>query len=46
MNNEVFFSIDDVDLFIFDFDGVLTNNRVIIDENGREIIYLFGVFPS
>ncbi|OUU51942.1 MAG: hypothetical protein CBC25_04470 [Pelagibacteraceae bacterium TMED65] len=38
MNNEVFFSIDDVDLFIFDFDGVLTNNRVIIDENGMEYV--------
>ena len=30
------FSINDIDVFIFDFDGVLTNNRVHLDQNGRE----------
>jgi len=29
-------SIDDIDAFIFDFDGVLTNNMVHLDENGKE----------
>ena len=33
-----FFSIDDVELFIFDFDGVLTDNTVLTDENGRESV--------
>ena len=31
-------SIDSIDAFIFDFDGVLTNNLVQIDENGRESV--------
>ena len=29
-------SIDKIDGFIFDFDGVLTDNRVFIDQNGIE----------
>lgn len=31
-------SIDNVDVFVFDFDGVLTNNLVQIDENGKESV--------
>ena len=31
-------SIDNIDAFVFDFDGVLTNNLVQIDENGRESV--------
>jgi N-acylneuraminate cytidylyltransferase len=27
-----------VDLVVFDFDGVLTDNRVWVDENGREMV--------
>jgi len=30
--------IDDIDAFIFDFDGVLTNNLVLIDQDGRELV--------
>ena len=30
--------IDDIKLIIFDFDGVLTNNRVYFDLNGNEIV--------
>jgi len=30
--------IDEVDAFIFDFDGVLTNNQVYIDQEGRESV--------
>jgi 3-deoxy-D-manno-octulosonate 8-phosphate phosphatase (KDO 8-P phosphatase) len=30
--------LDQVDAFIFDFDGVLTNNLVQIDENGKESV--------
>jgi len=31
-------SIDDVDLFVFDFDGVLTNNLVYLDQNQKEYV--------
>lgn len=34
--SEKFIKIDDLDAFIFDFDGVLTNNKVHLDENGKE----------
>jgi len=30
--------LDEIDAFVFDFDGVLTNNLVQIDENGKESI--------
>ena len=32
------FSIEDIDIFIFDFDGVLTNNTVYISEDGTEFV--------
>ena len=35
--NPVFF-LDDIDAFIFDFDGVLTNNLVQIDQEGKEYV--------
>jgi len=28
----------DIDAFVFDFDGVLTNNMVHIDQNGKEFV--------
>ena len=28
--------LDEIDAFIFDFDGVLTNNLVHLDESGKE----------
>ena len=31
-------SIDNIDAFVFDFDGVLTNNLVQMDENGTESV--------
>jgi 3-deoxy-D-manno-octulosonate 8-phosphate phosphatase (KDO 8-P phosphatase) len=31
-------TLDDIDAFVFDFDGVLTNNLVQMDENGRESV--------
>jgi N-acylneuraminate cytidylyltransferase/3-deoxy-D-manno-octulosonate 8-phosphate phosphatase (KDO 8-P phosphatase) len=31
-------SLDLIDAFVFDFDGVLTNNLVYLDENGNEIV--------
>ena len=31
-------SLDNIDAFVFDFDGVLTNNLVQIDENGKESV--------
>ena len=30
--------LDDIDALVFDFDGVLTNNLVQIDENGKESV--------
>ncbi len=30
--------LDDVDVFVFDFDGVLTNNFVYLDQNGLESV--------
>jgi 3-deoxy-D-manno-octulosonate 8-phosphate phosphatase (KDO 8-P phosphatase) len=30
--------LDDIDLFVFDFDGVLTDNIVHIDNNGNEMV--------
>ena len=29
-------SLDDIDALVFDFDGVLTNNLVHLDQDGRE----------
>jgi 3-deoxy-D-manno-octulosonate 8-phosphate phosphatase (KDO 8-P phosphatase) len=31
-------TLDDINAFVFDFDGVLTNNLVKIDENGKESV--------
>lgn len=31
---------DDIVLIISDFDGVMTDNRVMIDENGKESVYV------
>ena len=30
--------IEEIEAFIFDFDGVLTNNKVHIDQNGKELV--------
>ena len=32
------FSIDNIEAIIFDFDGVFTNNKVYVDQNGNEIV--------
>jgi 3-deoxy-D-manno-octulosonate 8-phosphate phosphatase (KDO 8-P phosphatase) len=37
MNNNII-SLDDIDAIVFDFDGVLTNNLVHIDQNGKETV--------
>ena len=44
--------LDNIDLFVFDFDGVLTNNKVYIDKSGKEFVscsrydgLAFDVFP-
>jgi YrbI family 3-deoxy-D-manno-octulosonate 8-phosphate phosphatase len=34
--NKIEIRLRDLDALFFDFDGVLTNNRVILDENGNE----------
>jgi 3-deoxy-D-manno-octulosonate 8-phosphate phosphatase (KDO 8-P phosphatase) len=31
-------SLDNIDAFIFDFDGVMTNNSVYLDEHGKESV--------
>jgi 3-deoxy-D-manno-octulosonate 8-phosphate phosphatase (KDO 8-P phosphatase) len=30
--------LDDIDAIVFDFDGVLTNNLVYVDQNGKETV--------
>ena len=30
--------LDNVDVFVFDFDGVLTNNKVYLDKSGNEFV--------
>ena len=30
--------LDDIDAIVFDFDGVLTNNIVYVDQNGKETV--------
>jgi len=35
-------NIDKIDAFIFDFDGVLTDNFVHTDENGKELVVAVG----
>ena len=37
MTNSIF-QIDNIDAFIFDFDGVLTNNLVHLDQDGKETV--------
>jgi 3-deoxy-D-manno-octulosonate 8-phosphate phosphatase (KDO 8-P phosphatase) len=38
MHKAPLFDIDKINVFIFDFDGVLTNNYVFIDQNGIESV--------
>ena len=37
MTNPVFL-LDNIDAFVFDFDGVLTNNLVHLDQDGKESV--------
>lgn len=37
MNSKII-SLGDIDAFIFDFDGVMTNNSVYLNEDGSEIV--------
>jgi len=30
--------IKDIDLIVYDFDGVMTNNKVLVDQSGRESV--------
>ena len=38
MTHNLKLSFSDIDLFIFDFDGVLTSNMVYVDQNGKESV--------
>ena len=31
-------TLENIDAFIFDFDGVLTNNLVFVDQDGKELV--------
>jgi 3-deoxy-D-manno-octulosonate 8-phosphate phosphatase (KDO 8-P phosphatase) len=35
---EFFFKKRDIDLIVYDFDGVMTDNKVVVDENGKESV--------
>jgi YrbI family 3-deoxy-D-manno-octulosonate 8-phosphate phosphatase len=37
MQNNII-TLENIDAFVFDFDGVLTNNMVHIDQNGKEFV--------
>lgn len=36
---DIFDSLDKVKLIVYDCDGVLTDNRVLVDENGHEAVF-------
>jgi YrbI family 3-deoxy-D-manno-octulosonate 8-phosphate phosphatase len=38
MGTKLKVNFQDIDLFIFDFDGVLTPNAVFVDQNGKESV--------
>ena len=38
MNQRKCMNIDKLDALVFDFDGVLTNNQVYVNENGKESV--------
>lgn len=38
MCNKNFITLDKIDAFIFDFDGVLTDNKVYLNQDGKEIV--------
>ena len=38
MNIKKVISISEIDALIFDFDGVLTDNKVLVDKNGSEFV--------
>lgn len=33
-------NLDNIELFIFDFDGVMTDNRVLVNEKGEESVWV------
>ncbi len=38
INTKNYISINEIDILVFDFDGVLTDNKVHIDKNGSEFV--------
>ena len=40
--NKITFSMQEIDTFIFDFDGVLTNNLVYLDEMVKKVLVVVG----
>lgn len=32
-------NLEELDALVFDFDGVLTDNRVLVDQSGKEFVY-------
>ena len=38
-NNPVKVKIKDLDLIVYDFDGVMTDNRVLVSEDGKEAVF-------
>ncbi len=37
--NSKHIELEKLDALVFDFDGVLTDNRVLLDQNGKEFVY-------
>jgi len=38
VNTSLDISLEDIELIAYDFDGVLTDNKVIVDQNGKESV--------
>jgi YrbI family 3-deoxy-D-manno-octulosonate 8-phosphate phosphatase len=39
MPKKTSFKLKDIDLIVYDFDGVMTDNRVLVYENGKEAVF-------
>ena len=37
MDNQII-SLKNIDVFVFDFDGVMTNNKVYVNQDGKELV--------
>jgi 3-deoxy-D-manno-octulosonate 8-phosphate phosphatase KdsC-like HAD superfamily phosphatase len=41
MNKKKIVKLKGCKLIVFDFDGVMTDNRVLVSEDGKNLVYIF-----